>query len=316
MGRVLKELRRVRKAADTDAVHDLRVAIRRCRSVAAIMEEVDAHPGWQEMRKLPRKLFRTLGDLRDLQVLEQWVKRLASEDDPLRPRLLEALEARQAKPRERVVGVADAFDRDAWRRLVHTVTRRARLAPPNSLTAKCLVIERYIALRALHARAVRTTSQRPWHALRIGLKRFRYAVESLLPGRSAVWDEGLSQMQGLLGGIHDLDVTSRLLGSHHLKHERILDPHLDELKQTYSEPDDEQFRSHWQSNYAGAGTSYDDYAPAYQYGYTMARNDTYRGRQWDDAETGLRSVWERQHPGSAWENFKAAVRHGWDRMTS
>jgi CHAD domain-containing protein len=206
MGRVLKELRRVRKSADTDAVHDLRVAIRRCRSVAGVVEEVDAHPAWQEMKKLPRKLFRTLGDLRDLQVLEQWVKRLASEDDPLRPRLLEALEARQATPRERVVGVADAFDREAWRRLVHTVTQRARLVPPNSLTAKCLVIERYMELRALHARAVRTTSQKPWHALRIGLKRFRYAVESLLPGRSAFWDEGLSQMQGLLGGIHDLDV--------------------------------------------------------------------------------------------------------------
>ena len=48
----------------------------------------------------------------------------------------------------------------------------------------------------------------------------------------------------------------------------------------------------------------------------MAGNDTYRGRQWDEAETGLRSDWERQHPGSAWEKFKAAVRHGWERMTS
>ena len=206
MNRVLKELRRIRRSVDTDAVHDLRVAIRRCRSVAAIMEEVDAHPAWQEMKTLPRKLFHTLGDLRDLQVLEQWVKRLGSEDDPLRPRLLEALDARQAKPRERVVGAVEAFDRDAWRHLVRTVTRRARLVPPNSLTARCLVIERYIELRALHARAVRTTSQKPWHALRIALKRFRYAVESLLPGQSAVWDEGLSQMQGLLGGIHDLDV--------------------------------------------------------------------------------------------------------------
>jgi hypothetical protein len=86
--------------------------------------------------------------------------------------------------------------------------------------------------------------------------------------------------------------------------------------QTYSEPDDDQFRSHWQSNYAGSGVSYDEYAPAYRYGYTMAESDTYRGRQWDDAETSLRSDWERQHPGSAWENFKAAVRHGWERMTS
>ena len=58
----------------------------------------------------------------------------------------------------------------------------------------------------MHARAVRTESPAPWHALRVGLKRFRYAVEILLPERSIVWDESLGEMQGLLGEIHDLDV--------------------------------------------------------------------------------------------------------------
>jgi hypothetical protein len=43
-------------------------------------------------------------------------------------------------------------------------------------------------------------------ALRVGLQRFRYTAESLLPGRSAEWDERLGQTQGLLGEIHDLDV--------------------------------------------------------------------------------------------------------------
>ena len=97
----------------------------------------------------------------------------------------------------------------------------------------------------------------------------------------------------------------------------------DKLRQTKVEVEklgasdnDAHFRSHWNTNYGTSGQSYDEYAPAYQYGYTMAGNDTYRGRQWDEVEPGLRSDWERQHPGSAWENFKAAVRHGWDRMTS
>ena len=214
MRRVLRELRRVRKSADVDAVHDLRAAIRRCRSVAAIMEEVDAHPAWREMRRLPRKLFRTLGALRDLQVLEQWVKRLAAADDPLRPRLLNVLEDCQTKPRHRVLRVAHAFDEDGWKRLAHTLARRARLVEPNSLTAKCLALERYEELRRLHTRAVRSEAPEPWHALRIGLKRFRYTVESLLPDRSAVWDESLGQMQGLLGGIHDLDVLETWITQH------------------------------------------------------------------------------------------------------
>jgi len=46
MDRVIKELENVRSSPDADAVHDLRVAIRRCRSVAAVMEEVDPDPAW------------------------------------------------------------------------------------------------------------------------------------------------------------------------------------------------------------------------------------------------------------------------------
>src|SRR5260370_6829122 len=64
MQRVLKELDSLQSAPDKDAVHDLRVAIRRCRSVASVMREVDPDPAWHEMRRLPKKLFRKLAELR------------------------------------------------------------------------------------------------------------------------------------------------------------------------------------------------------------------------------------------------------------
>jgi uncharacterized protein (TIGR02271 family) len=80
--------------------------------------------------------------------------------------------------------------------------------------------------------------------------------------------------------------------------------------------DDDYYRSHWTSNYAAAGGSYDDYAPAYRYGSSMAGADSYRGRSWDEAEPELRRSWESQYPQSAWDKFKAAVRHGWERLTS
>jgi CHAD domain-containing protein len=206
MSRVLRQLRRVRKSADVDAVHDARVAIRRCRSVAAIMEEVDAHPAWKAMDTLPRKMFHALGELRDLHVLENWAKKLTSEDDSLRRALLKALDDRQAKAREQVVSATRTFDRNAWTRLIPTLSRRARLVPPDSLTARCLALERYQELRRRHSYAVRTEASRPWHALRIALKRFRYTAESLLPRHSLAWEEGLARLQDLLGAIHDLDV--------------------------------------------------------------------------------------------------------------
>src|ERR1700740_2118060 len=82
--RVIQELENVRSSPDADAVHDLRVAIRRCRSVASVMAEVDPHPAWPAMRKISRKLFRGLGALRDAQVMDEWVKKLAPEADPVR----------------------------------------------------------------------------------------------------------------------------------------------------------------------------------------------------------------------------------------
>lgn len=89
-----------------------------------------------------------------------------------------------------------------------------------------------------------------------------------------------------------------------------------EVEQLSGTADDDYYRSHWTSNYASTGKTYDQYAPAYRYGSEMRRSELYRGRPFEDAETDLRADWARTHPGSAWESFKAAVRHGWDRMTS
>jgi uncharacterized protein (TIGR02271 family) len=80
--------------------------------------------------------------------------------------------------------------------------------------------------------------------------------------------------------------------------------------------DDSYFRNHWNSNYASQGGNYDEYAPAYSYGSSMAGTDQYRGRQWNDVESNMRTDWESRNPGSAWDKVKAAVRHGWEKVTS
>jgi len=81
---------------------------------------------------------------------------------------------------------------------------------------------------------------------------------------------------------------------------------------------DTAFRSHWADTYGADSGHYDEYAPAYSYGSSLAADDKYRGRSWDDAESDIRTDWETRHVDttSTWEKMKAAVRHGWDRMTS
>ena len=83
--------------------------------------------------------------------------------------------------------------------------------------------------------------------------------------------------------------------------------------------DDTYYRNDWQTNYASQGGTYDDYAPAYRYGYDMRRDPRYQGRDWDAVESDLRSDWNTRYGSSGastWERMKAAVRSGWNRMTS
>jgi CHAD domain-containing protein len=208
MERVLKELDHVCTAPDADAVHDLRVALRRCRSVAAVMEEVDPDRSWQEMRKLGKKLFRQLGELRDTQILEDWTKKLGTEQEPIRQRLLSGLEKKETELRQAALKVAGKFDQRAWRKLERTLAHRVRAVPVDGLAAECLGLERLEAAKELHAQALRTDKPEHWHALRIGVKRFRYTVESLLPQHYGVWGDNLKHVQDLLGDVHDLDVLS------------------------------------------------------------------------------------------------------------
>jgi len=75
-----------------------------------------------------------------------------------------------------------------------------------------------------------------------------------------------------------------------------------------------EFRNDFDRDYGGRGERYEDYEPAYRWGYENA--GTYQGRDWAASEADLRRDWERTNPGSDWERFKNAVRRGWDRMAA
>lgn len=78
----------------------------------------------------------------------------------------------------------------------------------------------------------------------------------------------------------------------------------------------DEFRNHYTTNnYLQTGYSYDQFAPAYRYGYDLASSDRYRGRDWSTFETDARSSWEERNPGT-WDSVKNAVRHAWDKVTN
>ena len=206
MERVLRERDRVLAAPEAEAVHDLRVALRRCRSLARVFEEIDPHPAWRGLRKTSRKLFRSLGEIRDSHVQESWIVKLAAPEDPLRAQLLYALKAGREREERDAKRSASRFDEKAWAKLAVALRPRLKLLAADGPAAHCLALERLEEAAELHRRALRTERPKPWHALRIGIKHFRYVVENLLPKRHLSWSGDLKRVQDLLGDIHDLDV--------------------------------------------------------------------------------------------------------------
>ncbi len=209
--RVLKEYSRARKSIDLDVVHDLRVALRRCRSIARGMKHLDPHPNWRKLDKSSKKLFKSLGDLRDSQVLMEWVRKLGDEKDAVRIRMLEILALQEQDAKSEAQKALDKFDPKLWLRRSSRLAERTRRIPAEGLAFQHLALEQWEQARALHRRALRTRSRVAYHRCRIGIKHFRYSVENFLPRRSAGWNGELKKLQGALGDLHDLDMLRQSL---------------------------------------------------------------------------------------------------------
>ncbi|HWR49618.1 MAG TPA: hypothetical protein VN428_00825 [Bryobacteraceae bacterium] len=81
--------------------------------------------------------------------------------------------------------------------------------------------------------------------------------------------------------------------------------------QTYTEYDTD-YRRDFELRYAGTRYGYEQYEPAYRLGSTWASDERYRNSDWPSVEAHARRDWESRGQGR-WEDFKDAVRYGWDR---
>jgi CHAD domain-containing protein len=206
MDRVLERADQVSENWDADGVHDLRVALRRCRTIAEASSEVNPSPGWRKLKRATRNAFHHLGDLRDTQVQHALVKKLGAAGDPMRKQLLRVLSRQEERQRQASEKALDKFDRKEWKKLTRKLASKSRFFPLNSVVYQRLALTRLQAATEMLQNARRRRSSVAWHRLRIGIKSFRYVVENFLPQRYEVWSDDLKQMQDLLGEVHDLDV--------------------------------------------------------------------------------------------------------------
>ncbi len=212
--RVLEECDKASHDFAAEPVHDLRVAIRRCRSMADGFLSVDPDPAWRQMKKLGKGLFASLGELRDIQVMMEWVSKLSAPDDALRKTLLDSLQAKEEALKAVAKEAVSKFDRKRWMALNAKLAERATRVPLDGLVFQYLALERWHEAYELHRTALRNRSAVAYHQLRIGIKRFRYTVENFLPERHQRWSCDLRDLQDVLGEVHDFDVLWAMVKSH------------------------------------------------------------------------------------------------------
>jgi CHAD domain-containing protein len=206
MERVVAEREKVLESFDSEAVHDLRVALRRCRSMAEGFQSVDGDPSWGKMRRSGKIVFAALGDLRDTQVMLEWIERLHDECPPVAERLKAHCSQREVELKESAAEAVNGFDAQRWLQWAQKLDGRVRRIGNSTEIFQVLALESFDAAHVLHAQALRNRSKTALHELRIGVKKLRYVVENFLSEQNRLWGADLKCIQDVLGEVHDLDV--------------------------------------------------------------------------------------------------------------
>jgi len=209
--RALRNHKRARRKLKTDPVHDFRVALRRCRSLAEGFSAIDPDPVWRRLRKASKRTQSGLSHLRDVQVLEAWLKPLRLTGGPAGRALASHFEKQERRARREARSSLESFPRKQWKRWSRRLPARAELIPVNERRLAQLVLGQLTRVVDLDERWTKQPNADTWHELRVAVKRLRYMVESFLPKKSEEWSTELERAQDLLGEGHDLDGLHDLL---------------------------------------------------------------------------------------------------------
>jgi hypothetical protein len=74
------------------------------------------------------------------------------------------------------------------------------------------------------------------------------------------------------------------------------------------------FRQHFNTSVSEPGTTFDQYQPAYHYGYNLAISERFKEhKEWDKLEPAAKRYWEERNPGT-WDRYQACVRRAWEEV--
>jgi hypothetical protein len=75
-----------------------------------------------------------------------------------------------------------------------------------------------------------------------------------------------------------------------------------------------EFLCHYRQYQDEHCSSYDQYRPAYRYGYDLGVHTHYGCGSWEQIEQEAGRLWETRNPGT-WEQFKSSIQYAWVRAS-
>jgi CHAD domain-containing protein len=205
------------RLGDEEALHQMRVGARRLRSDLRTFSKLVDKTWSDGLRSELKWLGRALGDVRDLDVMQERLRTDASDLAGIDP-LFESLNERHAVARQKLLEVLRS---ERYLRLLETLISAARSptlsarAWEQSHTVFPPLAERAWRKLAKEARALGPTDpDHRFHAVRILAKRSRYAAEAVAPAlgtqrakEGARFAKRVARLQDVLGVLQDATVA-------------------------------------------------------------------------------------------------------------
>ena len=211
-----------RTGEDIESVHQMRVAIRRMRSLFKLLDDFYKPGAIAKYSRGLRQIARALGDIRDLDVfivdLEAYRALLPPDEQTTLDTVIDLLDARRSQHRQQLNAF---FDSGRYRRFVRRFQRfckregrgarsvSAAETPHQARHVLPLLLHRRLARVRAYDTVLPADDDAILHALRVEFKQLRYAIEffqPLLGSSAADFLRDARDMQDSLGRINDIAV--------------------------------------------------------------------------------------------------------------
>ena len=199
-GNIRKNLDESIRSGSTGSVHDLRVAMKRLRSLLQMLTGVQTWFEEDDYSRRFRRLFKAAGRVRDMHVAQELVWKWAAASDREVSEYFNFLKEREIFERQRFLAVARPFKMTILNRFSRAVSSHCRVIPQGQfeLTAGRSTISALLGVAS--RKTGKSIPQSDLHNLRIASKDARYSLHVL----AVVNDEKdfMKDLDDWLRGLH------------------------------------------------------------------------------------------------------------------